>query len=190
MRLGITSLLYACAAAPVAPPPVSTDLVSIDLRQGCTFDVYVDAPSDVQTYALYGASAPSEIHLPAAYQYTPPFCQTIGAPDSFLVASTPLLGIDSFLTIGDADTRMLSSVGIDFSTWTASSPLIVDDGAVFVLDPDKSPRGRLRLARITTQQGGQAMFSLQGQRYSADNGDSSSTWKQSYRTPLACASGH
>ena len=183
-------MLCQCAAAPVVPPPVSTDLVSIDTRQGCTFDIYVDAPSDVQTYALYGASAPSEMQLPAAYQYPPPFGQTIGAPDSFLVASTPLLGIDSFLTIGDADARMLSSVGIDFSAWTASSPLTVDDGAVFVLDPDKAPRGRLRLARITTPRGGRAAFSLQGQRYSADSGDRSSTWKHSYSTPLVCTSGH
>jgi len=190
MRLLASFLLARILEAPVAPPSSSVDLVGFDTRYGCTFDIYVDAPSDVQTYALYGTSSPNSMRLPAAYQYPPPFGQAVGAPDSFLVASTPLLAMDSFLTIGDADSRMLSSVGIDFDLWTASSPLNVDDGAVFVLDPDKSPLGRLRLARITVLTTDSVSYSLQGQRYSPDGGDRSSTWKHAYTTQLLCPSGH
>lgn len=171
-----------------APATVQQDLVGIS-RLGCTTDVYLDAPSDTQTYALYGAAAPLDMYVPPAFQYPDPFGRDVGRPDPFLLGSTPELDKDSFLTIGDLDDKMISSVGIDFATWSSDTALVVDDGAVFILDPDRSPRGRVRLARVTLGSSSTMRFSVQGQHYKK-TGAHSDRLRQSYSIYVQCTPAH
>ena len=177
----------------VVPPPVEQVAVGWDPKIGCTVDVFLDAPRSLQTYAVYGTTAPRDMYIPPAYQFRPPFGGDVGAPDAFLTATTPLLDRDSFLTIGDGDRRRLSVVGVDFSAWSAARPLRVDDGALFVIDPDRSPRGRVRLARLTVTGAHVMQLQIQGQIYDPTSDAHSVAWTHGYRVPLQCEdqrSGH
>ena len=168
---------------------IQQDLVAMDASLGCTVDVYLSAPSNVQTYALYGDREPMDMYIPAAFQYPSPFGRDVGHPDTFLVRSTPGLDKDSFLTIGDQDDGIVSSVGIDFDTWTDHTPLRVTDGAVFILDPDRAPRGRVRLARLTTTKSSTLRLHVQGQHYEA-MGAHSDRLRSSYSVHIECVPPH
>lgn len=168
---------------------VQQDLVAIDTSIGCTIDVYLNAPSNMQTYALYGDQEPVDMLIPAAYQYPAPFGRDVGQPDAFLLRSTPGLEKDSFLTIGDQDDGMVSSVGIDFGSWTDRTPLRVTDGAVFILDPDLAPRGRVRLARLTIATSATLRIHIQGQHYKV-SGAHSDRLRSSHTVQLECAPAH
>ena len=168
---------------------VQQDLVAYDLSLGCTVDLFLNAPSDTQTYALYGDKKPVDMYIPAAFQYPSPFGRSVGQPDAFLVSSTPGLEKDSFLTIGDTDNGLVSSVGVDFDTWTDRTPLRVTDGAVFILDPDRAPRGRVRIARLTVAKSSPVRFHIQGQHYE-DTGAHSDRLRSSYDLEVQCVPMH
>ena len=82
--------------------------------------------------ALYGI--PDHVmYIPAAWQSMDPRVN-IGGPLPVMLRIYPLLAYDSWLTIGSGrgdESRGLKSLGIDFSKWTATKALRVDDGAVF-----------------------------------------------------------
>jgi hypothetical protein len=168
---------------------VQQDLVAYDLNLGCTIDLFLNAPSDTQTYALYGDKKPADMYIPASFQYPAPFGRSVGQPDAFLTRSTPGLQKDSFLTIGDEDNGLVSSVGVDFDTWTDSTPLRVTDGAVFILDPDRAPRGRVRLARLTVPKSSPMRFHVQGQHYQ-ETGADSDRLRSSYNLDIQCLPAH
>ena len=49
---------------------------------------------------------------------------------------------DSWLTIGSTDGSTgssISSIGLDFDSWTATHGLSTDNGAIFYMDPDAGP---------------------------------------------------
>ena len=188
LRFLVVPVALLALAVPGAPASVQQDLVGIS-PLGCTIDIYLNAPSDTQTYALYGAASTLDMYVPAAFQYPGPFGRDVGQPDPFLLSSTPDLDKDSFLTIGDLDDKMISSVGIDFGTWSSDAALVVDDGAVFILDPDRSPRGRVRLARVTLESSSPMRFSVQGQHYEK-TGEHSDRLRQSYAIHLQCTPAH
>lgn len=173
---------------------VDVDLVSVNLLHGCTYDVYLRIPSDQQTYAIYGDSR-NTMRVPQSYQYPAPFGTNIGRPDSYFMNQIPELQMDSYLTIGDIDNARLDAVGVDFDSWLAS-PLLVSDGAVFVVDPDRSPRGRVRVARLTIQQTDTMTFNAQGQTYTDSTRhydqlrQRQSTWKKNLSAELACENSH
>tara|TARA_B100001123_G_scaffold451018_1_gene626032 strand:+ start:82 stop:1206 length:1125 start_codon:yes stop_codon:yes gene_type:complete len=88
-------------------------------------------------YAIFGERN-NELYMPPSYQ-------TIGMYNSNLGGVyTPMLDLnsnalyDSWLTIGviGGDTgNILQNVGFDFSTWTSTTPLRIDNGAIFLNDP-------------------------------------------------------
>ena len=87
---------------------------------------------------------------------------------------------DSWLTIGITDgdpNNQLASIGIDFETWDINRPLIVNNGAVFTMDPDYDLHGltEVIIGRLTlpTQVTAIASMNVQGKlKYSE------ATWKQ------------
>jgi len=91
-------------------------------------------------YALYGRSNDNSVtHLPPAYQSISETNNNIGGVEPFVISLNPDANYDSWLTIGiiDGDTsNRLSTIGIDFNSWTSTSGLTIDDGAVFVMDPE------------------------------------------------------
>ena len=79
---------------------------------------------------------------------------------------------DGWLTVGitGGDTAgALSSIGLDFDGWTASSGLSTDNGAVFWMSPDDGPTGEAVVAQITVTGGFTASVNAQGRSNSGDD---------------------
>jgi len=93
-------------------------------------------------YAIYGDDEDddySPMVIPPAYQGDISFNNNIGGITSSLINIVPELRYDSWLTIGitDGDTEnKLSSVGIDFISWTEDNGITTTNGAVFTMDPE------------------------------------------------------
>ena len=87
----------------------------------------------------------STMAFPAAYQVAAPFGADIGgvSPAFFAIANNDAFGyaeFDSWLTIGVTDGSapgaISASPGFDIaSQWTATTPLLQTDGAIFFMDP-------------------------------------------------------
>ena len=126
-------------------------------------------------YTIYG-TAGSPMRVPAAYQQATPFGANTGGSNP---AFWPLMAgaqYDSWLTvcITDGDSAgALSSIGIDFTSWTASNGLDTSDGAVFWMAPDNGPAAGTDavLAQITVAEGssGTASMGMQGRSASGDD---------------------
>lgn len=93
-------------------------------------------------YALYGNDNSNNniiTYLPPSYQSVSEMNNNIGGVEPFIISMNPDANYDSWLTIGitDGDTNnRLSAIGIDFDSWTSNTELNIDDGAVFVMDPE------------------------------------------------------
>ena len=72
------------------------------------------------------------------------------------------------LTGGDS-AGALSSIGIDWDTWTASAGLSVDNGAVFWMSPDDGPSGSAVVAQVTVAGDSTATVNAQGRSTSGDD---------------------
>ena len=106
--------------------------------------------SDV--YAIYGVAG-HPMSFPPAYQLNSLGTDIAGYPE-FLYTINPTLHYDSWLTIGIIDGRYrgyISSIGIDFTKWTDVQGLLVNDGAVFLINPTTpiSPTNEFLIAQIT-----------------------------------------
>jgi hypothetical protein len=93
-------------------------------------------------YALYGNDNSNNniiTHLPPSYQSVSEMNNNIGGVELFVINLNPDANYDSWLTIGITDgdiNNKLSAIGIDFDSWTSNTELNIDDGAVFVMDPE------------------------------------------------------
>ncbi len=106
-------------------------------------------------YTIFGVAG-SPLRFPPAYQCPTPFGSNIGGidPQFFRIANNAAIGFseyDSWLTVGitNGDASALSSIGLEFDTWTETTPLESEDGAVFWMAPDDGPGGEVVLAQIT-----------------------------------------
>lgn len=95
----------------------------------------------INIYALYG-DEDITMSIPPAYQDTSNniFNSNIGGVQQGLIDIHPDSRFDSWLTIGITDgnqANKISSIGIDFDTWTNTHGLSIDNGAVFILDPQE-----------------------------------------------------
>ena len=95
-------------------------------------------------YAIYGNSHDtpqgSLMFFPPAYQHDSTFNSNIGGINQDLIQYEPSLMYDSWITIGITDgdpQNLISSIGIDFDSWNSENPLNVDNGAVFLFEPDE-----------------------------------------------------
>ena len=89
-------------------------------------------------YAIFGDSDYT-MYIPPAYQLTQPFGCNIGGCDMTYSNYAPTL-YDSWLTIGITDGdiyHQLSTVNIDYNFWSNTEPLIINNGAIFLMDPEK-----------------------------------------------------
>ena len=92
-------------------------------------------------YAIYGedVDTPKPMIIPPAYQSIINFNSNIGGVLPAIVNIDPNSQYDSWLTIGITDGNAdneVSTVGIDFSTWTETSGIHSTNGAVFTIDPE------------------------------------------------------
>jgi len=89
-------------------------------------------------YAIYGDEN-NNMYLPPAYQSVSQINNNIGGVEPFIKNLNREANYDSWLTIGitEGDTNnRLSAIGIDFDSWTIHNGLIIDNGAVFVMEPE------------------------------------------------------
>ena len=88
-------------------------------------------------FALYGDEG-KEMFIPSSYQLDGPFDTDLGGISPSIISIFPDALYDSWITIGITDgdrNNKLSTIGIDFSSWSDSSPIITTNGAVFLMDP-------------------------------------------------------
>ena len=92
-------------------------------------------------YAMFGDSRP--MRIPAARQFDAPCGVHIGGANPLFFATMPECQWDSWLALGGTDgsndANAVSSIGIDWSLWTETNDLVVDNGALFWMDPDDGP---------------------------------------------------
>lgn len=89
------------------------------------------------------------LSVPPAYQCATPFGSHLGGtnPAFWAIANSESQGYsqyDSWLTVGVEDGNSLgqvSSIGIDFDSWTRFQGIRATDGAVFWMDPSGGPTG-------------------------------------------------
>eukprot|EP01046_Picozoa_sp_COSAG06_P062749 COSAG06_NODE_14281_length_1171_cov_1.477612_1_plen_143_part_10 len=94
-------------------------------------------------YAVAGSDA-ATWNLPPAYQVAAPFGADIGGASPAFFAVMADSQYDSWLTIGVTDGTFEqngASIGVDFSSWTESAGVSINNGAVFYMDGNDGPTG-------------------------------------------------
>ena len=103
--------------------------------------------SNIQNiYALFGDTIMigHGMTIPPSYQVQNSFRSNIGGVSYDILSLSPNSRYDSWLTIGITDgdpDNKLGTIGIDFDSWDLNSALLVDDGAVFTMDPNYNLNG-------------------------------------------------
>jgi len=134
-------------------------------------------------YSIFG-NADFAFSIPAAYQADTPFGANTGGVNPELFAINANSEFDSYLTIGltDGDSAgALSSIGLDFASWTESAGLATDNGAVFFMAPDDGPSSSAVVAQLTIPAGtsATAVMGLQGRPAGHTIDDDVDDWQQS-----------
>tara|TARA_B100000902_G_scaffold386203_1_gene428542 strand:- start:1310 stop:2476 length:1167 start_codon:yes stop_codon:yes gene_type:complete len=139
-------------------------------------------------YAIYGDEN-NNMYLPPAYQSDTKINYNIGGALPLLITLDSNVKYDSWLTIGitggDTDNK-ISTVGIDFNSWTDNYGLTIDNGAVFVMDPeiDIIEGNEYAIGQISVRTGAEftAIVSVQGK--TIDNSIDKSWSEQNIRFDL------
>ena len=141
-------------------------------------------PTQGNVYAIFG-TADAIMSIPPAYQVAAPFGANVGGVNPAFFPVQPEAQFDSWLTVGVTDgdsSRAVSSIGIDFDSWTETGGISSSDGAVFWMDPDSAPSGSdIVLAQLTVPTrsipDGNAAMGMQGRSANgADDWTSFHTW--------------
>ena len=142
--------------------------------------------SDVRNvFALFGdqydnLNGEHPMVIPGAYQVTNVFGSNIGGVSESTTRFSQNSMYDSWLTIGitdgDVDSK-LGAIGIDFESWNLETPLFINNGAVFLLNPkeDNIRNNEIIVGQITlpNERVERVILSAQGKLY-----NSLETWKQ------------
>lgn len=127
-------------------------------------------PSVYNIYAIYGDNE-NHITIPPAYQSTNGLNNNLAGYSDYLMDMIPDTQYDSWLTIGLTNgdpTNEISSVGVDFKSWTETTGITIDDGAVFLMDPEnrntENQGSEVIIAQLTIPNNRRenAIFNIQG----------------------------
>ena len=157
-------------------PRVEQMDVSMDLQHATYRLVVTLQGGAANVYSLYGTDE-SPLSFPAAHQEgANAGGVNIGGANPLLFSIFPSAAFDSWLTVGltEGDTAMeLSSIGLDWDTWTETNGLLSTDGAVFWMEPDSGPAGHATIAQLTVPVGfaSEATMGLQGRSSDATQTD-------------------
>ena len=134
-------------------------------------------------YAIFGDTIhhDDQMIIPSAYQVKNAFRSNIAGVPYDVLSLSPNSRYDSWLTIGITDgdpDNQLGTIGINFDLWDLNGPLIVDNGAVFTMNPDYNMNGLTEVIigqlTIPSTVSTQAIVTVQGKLKYSEN-----TWKQS-----------
>ena len=134
-----------CDSEYVCPKVTEVTHCSRDGISGYTtyqLSLVVHNPTVRNIYAIYGDTQFGEhpMSFPPAYQGTSIYGSNIGGIAPEIVAINSDAAYDSWLTIGltgGDKNNELSSVGIDFNSWTIDTGIYTTNAAVFLMDSDE-----------------------------------------------------
>ena len=140
-------------------------------------------PAIQNIYAMYGSDLQNKpLVIPSAYQGNTIFNSNLGGISPELINIDHNAFYDSWLTIGLTNgdpNNLLSTIGIDFNSWTEDNSLYITNGAVFVMDPEISivPGNEYIIAQLTipNEVVTDVLINVQGKLTCVD---CPSTWKQ------------
>jgi hypothetical protein len=119
-------------------------------------------------YAIYGDSI-DEMYLPPVYQSDYKTNSNIGGINQYIINLNSDSNYDSWLTIGITDgdnSNRLSAIGINFDEWSDTQGLTINNGAVFLIDPEINivEGNEYVIGQITVRTGTEymAVFNIQG----------------------------
>ena len=149
----------------------------------------INNPNVLNIYAIFGSREHNSVmSIPPAYQTSGIFGSNIGGVPQDIIDIHPDSRFDSWLTIGltDGDPHdQLANIGAPFELWNEDTPLIVDDGAVFIMDPNEilTAGDEYVIAQLTLPSSAQylegVVINVQGQTTCVDCGDRRQTAAQS-----------
>ena len=124
----------------------SVEVVSSDgVQAHTTYRLLAHLPATSESiYTIYGSPSTAALHFPPSHQEPKPFGADTGGVAPALVGLKPSANYDSWIGLGitDGDSRgRLSSVGVSFDSWDATSPLTSaadTGGSIFFMDPGES----------------------------------------------------
>jgi hypothetical protein len=143
------------------------DVVATDGVAGhTTYRLSLRLRADIRNvYAIYGDKEHPMV-IPPAHQ-NENFGQDVGGVSPIFVSHSSEAGFDSWLTVGiddGKDVGRLGHIGIPFSSWSATSGMNVTGGAVFWMEPPKSPACNSSLvAQLTVPSGSAYVATLSAQ---------------------------
>eukprot|EP01047_Picozoa_sp_COSAG01_P041031 COSAG01_NODE_3494_length_6009_cov_20.673435_1_plen_1632_part_10 len=121
-------------------------------KYGATFRLYATLKGGASIYSVAGTQG-TPLVLPPAFQASKGGSDFGGAdPDMWKTFGVAEAEFDSWLTVGyayDKTKGALGSRGVPFSAWTASKGITTSNGAVFLMDPTKGPKGKVLVAQVT-----------------------------------------
>ena len=136
-------------------------------------------------YALYGDGDEAPLHIPPSYQSSFNYGSNIGGVNPFIMNTYPDTKYDSWLTIGLSEgdiSNDLSSVGIDFTSWSEEKSLDIYDGAIFLMDPTEKivDGNEYLLAQITVRGNSNpnVILNVQGKITHTEESPSERTWTE------------
>lgn len=140
-------------------------------------------------YALYGSDGPDDIAfgpmiLPPSKNIDGVFGSNLGGVSDKIISINPDSRFDSWLTIGITNGNInndLNTIGIDFSRWDETNSLIVDDGAIFKMDPDVNEyQNEIILGQFTISSGTQqtVILNIQGKLNTQNEIPSDNIWSE------------
>ena len=126
-----------------------TQTISTDGIEGhSTFRLALELQGDaLDVYSIYGIAG-HPMTIPPAFHTAPPFGVDVGGVSPLIYAlqradapGAAAGEFDSWLTVGltEGSGPELTSIGIQWPSWTDSTGLEVTDGSVFWLDPNDGP---------------------------------------------------
>jgi len=151
---------------PFGPPPppaggrvqsTSTVIATDGIAGYTTYQLSVSlGPGALNIYTIFGDHEHGPLVLPAAYQVPAPFGGDIMGVNPQFFPINPVSQYDSWITVGitDGGAGQISSIGIPWSSWTASSGIRAENGAVFWMDPNAGPTsGSIIVGQLTVASG-------------------------------------
>lgn len=139
-------------------------------------------------YALYGSEDPQQnarMIIPASKQVESSFGSNLGGVSDSIININPNSAYDSWITIGITDGNIhndINSIGIDFSEWDELHELGIDNGAVFLMDPDSliDTTREIIIGQFTipTGESPSGKINIQGKFLTNYNNVADNSWKQ------------
>ena len=139
-------------------------------------------------FAIYGSSnnqEDSQLLIPGSKQMENIFGSNLGGISNSIIGINPDSAFDSWLTIGVTNGNInndLNTIGIDFSNWNEYQDLIIDNGAIFLMDPSitMNIKQEILLGQFTVPTGSNkvGIFNIQGKTLSKHEIAIENSWKE------------